>query len=97
MFISVAVLVGVQTTDTLMHRVRCVVRYLRGGLSHHGGVSGRGRLPREQRGRALHGALRPQRQGPRFTRRRVARDDHRDPRGAVSHVTSHDSISHNIA
>ena len=38
----------------------------------------RGRLPAEQERRALHGALRAERQGPRQPRRGVARHDHRD-------------------
>ncbi len=45
------------------------------------GVARRGRLPDELRGRALHGALRAERQGPRLARRRQPLDDHRDPRG----------------
>ena len=41
----------------------------------------RGRLPHQLRRRAVHGALRPDRQGPRLARRRQPVDDRRDPRG----------------
>ena len=44
------------------------------------GVARRGRLPDQLGGRALHGALRAERQGPRLARRREPLDDHRDPR-----------------
>ena len=53
-------------------------RRVRRGRADHRGRARRGRLPAEQGRRALHGALRAQRQGPRQPRRRVARDDHRD-------------------
>ena len=51
------------------------------GCPHHGRLAGRRRLSGEFRGRAFHGALRAQRQGPRLARRRLARDDDGDPRG----------------
>ena len=56
-------------------------RHLRLGLPRHRGRPRRRRLSRQFRGRALHGALRPVSQGPRLPRRRLALDDHRDPRG----------------
>ena len=65
------------------HGVRAVPphRDLRLRLPHHRGVEGGRRLPDELRGRALHGTLRAQRQGPGVARRGEPRDDHRDPRG----------------
>ncbi len=64
------------------HGIRAVPpdRNLRRGLPRHRRRARRGRLSRQFRGRALHGALRAIGQGPRLARRRVARDDHRDPR-----------------
>ena len=56
------------------------------------GVARRGRLPHQLRGRALHGALRAARQGPRLARRRLARHDHRDPRGPRASAPSKDHI-----
>ena len=65
------------------HGVRAVPpdRHLRRRLPDHRGRARRGRLPDQFRGRALHGALRAVRQGPRLARRGLALDDHRDPRG----------------
>ena len=64
------------------HGVRPVPpdRNLRRRLPRHRGRARRGRLSRQFRGRALHGALCAVRQGPRVARRGLARDDHRDPR-----------------
>ena len=64
------------------HGVRAVPsdRHLRRRLPHHRGRARRGRLSRQFRGRALHGALRAARQGPRLARRRQPRDDDRDSR-----------------
>ena len=45
------------------------------------GARGEGGYLTNSRGRALHGALRAVRQGPRLARRRLALDDDRDPRG----------------
>ena len=45
------------------------------------GVARRGRLSHELRGRALHGALCAEREGPGLARRRQPLDDHRDSRG----------------
>ncbi len=50
----------------------------RRGRADHRRRARRGRLPAQQERRALHGALRAQRQGPREPRRGVARHDHRD-------------------
>ena len=44
------------------------------------GVRGEGGYLTNSRGRALHGALRAERQGPGVARRRQPRDDDRDPR-----------------
>ena len=65
------------------HGVRPVPpdRHLRRRHADHRGRARRGRLPHQFRRRALHGALRPARQGPRLARRRLPRHDHRDPRG----------------
>ena len=65
------------------HGIRAVPpdRHLRRRLPRHRRRPRRGRLSRQFRRRALHGALRAFRQGPRVARRRLARDDHRDPRG----------------
>ena len=48
------------------HGVRAVPpdRHLRRGLPDHRGRARRGRLPDQLRGRAVHGALRAQREGP---------------------------------
>ena len=46
------------------------------------GRARRGRDPAQQRGRALHGALRPDHQGPRAPRHRRPVDGERGPRGA---------------
>ncbi len=64
------------------HGVRAVPphRHLPRRLPDHRGRPRRRRLPDQQRRRALHGALRPQRQGPGQPRRGVALDDHRDQR-----------------
>ena len=51
-------------------------------LPDHRGRARRGRLPHQLRGRALHGALRPQRQGPGLARRGQPGRDDRDQRGA---------------
>ena len=48
---------------------------LRRGLPDHRGLPRGGRHPQELPGRALHGALRPERQGPRQPRRRLAGHD----------------------
>ena len=50
-------------------------------LPDHRRRARRRRLSRQFRRRALHGALRAVGQGPRLARRRLARDDDRDPRG----------------
>ena len=65
------------------HGVRPVPpdRHLRRRRADHRGGARRGRLPDQFRGRALHGALRAARQGPRLARRGQPRHDHRDPRG----------------
>ena len=65
------------------HGVRAVPpdRHLRRRLPHHRGRARRGRLSHQFRGRALHGALRAVREGPRLARRRLARHDDGDPRG----------------
>ena len=47
---------------------------------HRGGPR-RGRLPAQQRGRALHEQVRAQQAGARLARRRLALGGHRDPRG----------------
>ena len=52
---------GVRPVPSLRRR-RC-------RLPDHRGCARRGRLPHQLRGRALHGALRPQRQGPGLARR----------------------------
>ena len=64
------------------HGVRAVPPdgHLWRGLPHHRGCARRGRLSHQLPGRALHGALCALRQGPRLARRRLAFDDHRDPR-----------------
>mmetsp|Transcript_6041 Transcript_6041/g.14631 ORF Transcript_6041/g.14631 Transcript_6041/m.14631 type:complete len:205 (+) Transcript_6041:592-1206(+) len=64
-------------------RVRAVPpdRHLRRGLPHHRGVPRRGWHPPKQRGRALHGEVRPHRQGPRLPGRGLEVDDDGDPRG----------------
>ena len=66
------------------HGVRAVPpdRRLRRRHADHRGRARGGRLPHQFRGRALHGALRALRQGPRLARRRLARHDDGDPRGA---------------
>ncbi len=51
------------------------------GVPHHRGRARRRRLSRQFRGRALHGALCAQRQGPGLTRRGLALHDPGDPRG----------------
>ena len=48
----------------------------------HRGLPRRGRHPAQLRGRALHGALRADREGPRVPRRRLALRADRDRRGA---------------
>jgi succinate dehydrogenase / fumarate reductase flavoprotein subunit len=65
------------------HGVRAIPSHghLRCGCSDHRRRAGRRRLSHQFRGRALHGALRAQRQRPCVTRRGFARHDHRDPRG----------------
>ena len=65
------------------HGVRAVPsdRHLRRGLPDHRRRARRGRLPHQFRGRALHGALRAERQGPGLARCGQPRDDDRDPRG----------------
>jgi hypothetical protein len=56
------------------HGVRAVPpdRHLRLGLPHHRGRARRGRLSHQFEGRALHGALCADREGPRLARRRLA-------------------------
>ncbi len=56
-------------------------RHLRRRLPDHRGRARRGRLPDQFRGRALHGALCAERQGPGLARRGQPLHDHRDPRG----------------
>ncbi len=65
------------------HGVRAVPpdRHLPRRLPDHRGRARRGRLPDQLRGRALHGALRADGEGPGPPRRGVALDDHRDQRG----------------
>ena len=65
------------------HGVRAVPsdRHLWRGLPHHRGRARRRRLSGQFGGRALHGAPRAVRQGPRFARRRQPGDDDGDPRG----------------
>ena len=65
------------------HGVRPVPpdRHLRRRLPDHRRRARRRRLSGQLRGRALHGALRAVREGPRLARRGLALDDHRDPRG----------------
>lgn len=58
-------------------------RDLRSRLSDHRGLPWWGRDPDQQRGRALHGALRTQCQRPGLQRRGVPLHDHRDQRGKV--------------
>jgi succinate dehydrogenase / fumarate reductase flavoprotein subunit len=48
------------------------------GDPDHRGRARRGRIPAERERRAIHGALRAERQGPRKPRRGLARDDDRD-------------------
>ena len=55
-------------------------RHIRRRLPDHRRRARRGRIPREFRGRALHGALRAVGQGPGLARRRLALHDHGDPR-----------------
>ena len=64
------------------HGIRAVPpdRHLRRRLPRHRGRARRGRLSRQFRRRALHGALCAVRQGSRVARRGLARDDHRNPR-----------------
>ena len=56
-------------------------RRRRQGHAHHRGLPRRGWVPGEQGRRALHGALRAEREGPRQPRRGLARHRHRGPRG----------------
>ena len=64
------------------HGVRAVPshRHLRRGRADHRRGARRGRLPHQFRGRAVHGALCPVRQGPGLPRRGLPLHDHRDPR-----------------
>ena len=55
-------------------------RHLRRGLPDHRRRARRGRHPAQLQRRALHGALRAEREGSRFARRREPRDDDRDSR-----------------
>ena len=66
------------------HGVRAVPphRHIQRRLPHYRGCARRGRLPHQFGGRALHGALRPDRQGSGEPRRRLALHDHRDQRRA---------------
>ena len=57
-------------------------RNLRRGHADHRRRARRGRLPRQQRGRAVHGALRPVGQGSRQPRRRLTLDGDGGARGA---------------
>ena len=60
-------------------------RHVQAGLPAVRGDARRGRLPRQRRGRAVHGALRADDEGPRQPRRRVAhRSTWRSPRGGAS-------------
>ena len=65
------------------HGVRAVPpdRHLWRRLPDHRGRARRGRLPHQLRGRALHGALCADREGPGAARHGQPRHDHRDPRG----------------
>src|SRR3954467_3385139 len=56
-------------------------RNLRCGLPRHRRRARRRRLSRQFRGRTFYGALRALGQGPGLSRRRLARDDHRNSRG----------------
>ncbi len=56
-------------------------RHLWCRLPHHRRLARRGRLSDEFGRRAIHGALRAERQGPGVPRRGQPRDDHRDSRG----------------
>ncbi len=56
-------------------------RDLRLGVPDHRGRPRRGRLPVQLRGRAVHGALCADQQGPRLARRGLALHDDREPRG----------------
>ena len=79
------------------HGVRAVPpdRHLRRGLPDHRGRARRGRLSRQFRRRALHGALRALGQGPRLARRRQPLDDaSRSARAAASARTRTTSILH---
>ena len=64
------------------HGVRAVPsdRHLRRRLPDHRRRARRGRHPAQLQRRALHGALRAERQGSRLARRREPRDDDRDSR-----------------
>ena len=55
-------------------------RHLRRRRADHRGRARRGRLSHQFGGRALHGALRAEREGPRQPRRRLALDGAGDPR-----------------
>ena len=68
------------------HGVRPVPpdRHLRRRRAYHRRRARRGRLSHQQRGRALHGALRAEREGPRQPRRRVTLDGDGNPRGPRS-------------
>ena len=65
------------------HGVRPVPphRHLRRRLPDHRGCAGRGRIPDQFRGRAVHGALRSLGEGPRAARHGQPGHDHRNPRG----------------
>ncbi len=65
------------------HGVRAVPphRHLRRRHADHRRRARRGRLSHQLGRRALHGTLCAARQGPGLARRRLALDDHRDPRG----------------
>ena len=64
------------------HGIRAIPpdRHLRRRLPRHRRRARRGRLSRQFRRRALHGALCAVRQGSRLARRGLARDDDRNPR-----------------
>ena len=67
----------------LMAVPRLACRYLWSGVSDHRGLPGRGWLPAQQQGRAVHGALCPSGQGPGLTGCGVPSHDLGDQGGEV--------------